>query len=82
MSEWRTILERFDRGGQSQLAFCREGGISLTTFQSWRRRLRLQPQGPVPSPFLDVTASISPASHWAIEIDFPDGATARVRGDR
>ncbi len=30
-TEWRTILERFDVSGQSQMAFCSEAGIAMTT---------------------------------------------------
>ncbi|MEO8035129.1 MAG: hypothetical protein ABI837_11910 [Acidobacteriota bacterium] len=76
--EWRTILERFDRSGQTQLAFCREAGIPATTFQLWRRRLRQE--GTAPVQFIDVTPPISTPPRWAIEIAFPDGTTARVRG--
>lgn len=77
-AEWRTILERFDRSGRSQQAFCREAGISLSAFQNWRRRSRLRHT--VPAQFIDVTPVTPPTPRWAIEIEFPDGTTARVRG--
>lgn len=47
-TEWRTILERFDVSGQSQMAFCSEAGIAPTTFQLSRRRFRVADHG-VPS---------------------------------
>jgi hypothetical protein len=77
-AEWRTILERFDVSGQSQMAFCSEAGIAPTTFQLWRRRLRQDRAAP--TRFVDVTPAAAPAPRWAIEIEFPDGTTARVRG--
>jgi len=80
-AEWRKILDRFEASGRSQEAFCREVGIPATTFQAWRRRLRHR-RAAVPAQFIDVTPVTPPASRWAIEIEFPDGTTARVRGDR
>jgi len=77
-SEWRAILGQFERSGQSQLAFCRQAGLSPSTFQVWRHRLRLQSSA---TEFIDVTPVVSaPASRWSIEIEFPDGTTTRVRG--
>lgn len=32
------LLEAFERSGQTRKAFCRERGLSVATFSSWRRR--------------------------------------------
>ena len=81
--EWRKILDRFEASGRSQEAFCRESGIPVTTLQAVRRRLRDRTRTPAPARFIDVTpvaASMAgSAARWSIEIEFPDGTTARVR---
>ena len=37
--EWRKILARSERSGQSQREFCEGEGLALSTFQWWRRKL-------------------------------------------
>ena len=37
--EWRKILARCERGGQSHREFCEREGLALSTFQWWRRKL-------------------------------------------
>ena len=37
--EWRKILARCERGGQSQREFCEREGLALSTLQWWRRKL-------------------------------------------
>jgi transposase-like protein len=78
-SEWQAILRRASGSGQSQASFCRGQEISPSTFQVWRRRLRSQIAA---REFVDVTPAAAPAPSilWSIEIEFPDGTTARVRG--
>jgi len=76
--EWRTILDRFDQSGQSQLAFCADAGIAATTFQLWRRRLLADRKAP--TQFVDVTPAKTTVPRWTIAIEFPDGTTARVHG--
>ena len=34
------LLELFEGSGQTQAAFCREHGLSVPTFSSWRRKRR------------------------------------------
>lgn len=76
-TDWRAILDRFARSGRSQEAFCREAGLALTTFQAWSRKLR---EGVRAAEFIDVTPAPAPSAAWSIEISFPDGTTARLRG--
>ena len=76
-TDWRALLERFDRSGLSRLAFCKQAGIPTSTFQLWERKLRLDR---VPAEFIEVAPVARATTHWSIEISFPDGTTARVRG--
>ncbi len=37
--QWRALLERFVRSGQSREQFCRERSLSVSSFERWRRQL-------------------------------------------
>ena len=39
-SEWQELISRFDGAGQTRKAFCLSQGVSLSTFDLWRRKLR------------------------------------------
>jgi transposase-like protein len=76
-AERRSILEEFERSGKTRQAFCKEAGLPASTLALWQRRARA---GAVPAHFVDVTPIARPSSPWTIDITFPDGTTARVRG--
>lgn len=42
-SFWRRTLMAQENSGLSQQEFCRRNDLSLSTFCSWRRRLRIEP---------------------------------------
>ena len=39
-SEWEKLIGRFERKGQSRKSFCLSQGVSLSTVDLWRRKLR------------------------------------------
>ena len=39
-AHWRGLIEEHEGSGESAAAFCRERGVSLPGFYSWRRRLK------------------------------------------
>lgn len=47
-TEWRAVMERFERSGLSVSAFCRRAKLSRGSFETWRRRLADSP-GPSPA---------------------------------
>ena len=75
-SDWRAIVARYDASGQGRAAFCRREGLPASTFILWERKLRRRDRSPA---FVDVTPAPT-VSRWTVEFQFPDGATARVRG--
>jgi len=84
-SDWQEIQARFAASGRSLAAFCRAEGISRSTFELWRRKLRSKKPSPK-SPrktsreFVEVTPVSAPAiGGWTIEIELPDGRLARLR---
>ena len=38
-AQWRKLIERFDRSGQTRGDFCAANGLALSTFDLWRRKL-------------------------------------------
>jgi len=38
-AQWRKLIERFDRSGQTRGKFCAANGLTLSTFDLWRRKL-------------------------------------------
>lgn len=39
-SEWAEILDHCRASGQSQAAYCRANGLSKSSFEHWKKRLR------------------------------------------
>jgi transposase-like protein len=93
-SEWRGIVERFERNGMPATAFCRRIGVSPRTLQFWRWKLRqAKSKSRGLSEFVEVKpAAVAPAGaapgsvvplpfgRWTIDVIFPDGTTARMGG--
>jgi len=42
-AEWRAVLERYEKSGQSISGFCRRAKLSRNSFTKWRRRLAATP---------------------------------------
>jgi hypothetical protein len=74
-SRWRLLIERQLRSGQTQMEFCRERGIALSTFALWKRRLKAPAHNR--SAFIPVqiqdesSVSAMPRGAWACEIVGP-----------
>ena len=84
-ADWQEILKRFAASGRGMAAFCRAEGISRSTFDVWRGKLRSN-KPPKSAPrkasreFVEVTpVSAPPIGGWTVEIELPDGRLARLR---
>ena len=86
--DWQEIMSRFAASGRTMAAFCRAEGISRSTFDLWRGKLRSKkPQRKVSKSrksstreFVEVTPVSAPAiGGWTLEIELPDGRVARLR---
>jgi hypothetical protein len=83
-AQWRGLLERFAASGQSREEFCREQGLTLSSFDRWRRALgrtagggRTVPGSPL---FLEVTPQASgTAGSWDVELELGSGVVLRLR---
>ena len=83
-AQWRGLLERFAASGQSREEFCREQGLTLSSFDRWRRTLGKTAAGGrtvTGSPlFLEVTPTASgTAGGWDVELELGRGGILRLR---
>jgi hypothetical protein len=72
------MLRRFESSGLSSREFCDRGGLALSSFQRWRRRL-----GPVAAAeFVELvppSATSTPVATWSLEVALPNGVCLRFR---
>lgn len=79
--QWQQLIYAQAASGQSQVAFCAEHGLSKSSFQHWKRRLKSgATPAPTPSalfaPLADAAADTD--SGWTIELDLGDGVCLRL----
>jgi transposase-like protein len=87
------ILKRYEASGRSLAAFCRAEGLSRSTIDLWRRKLRSKASKPsskktprrtsakTSRDFVEITpeAPAVATAAWIFEIELPDGCLARLR---
>ena len=66
VAERRQLLDRYERSGLSQKAFCLRHGVALSTLQYWRRRARDMGQEPTPS-FVEIPQVTGMAQALSVE---------------
>ena len=80
--EWRAILERFERSGQSHREFCLAEDVAPSTFSWWRRKLRRSgPNGATVdgAVFVELAAERAESPAWDAELDLGGGMVLRLR---
>ena len=81
-ARWRELIAEQAGSGLSAAAFCRERGLSSSTFYYWRRRIREErgtaPDASEPRGFVRVESTVS--SSKAVEAELPCGTKVRVPG--
>ena len=85
-NEWQQLVSQFERSGQSRRAFCSSQGLSLSTFDLWRRKLRGTParrEESGESMFVEV-AQVEPTRSlsWDVELELGGGVVLRVRSSQ
>lgn len=81
--QWQHLVDAQAASGQSQVAFCAERGLSKSSFQHWKRRLKAcdPPVSPPAALFAPLTgaAADGDTGGWTIELDLGDGLCLRLR---
>lgn len=81
--QWQQLIDAQAASGQSQVAFCAEHGLSKSSFQHWKRRLKAGETRAVATPsalFAPLAGAASdPDNGWTIELDLGDGVCLRLR---
>ena len=76
-AEWQRLINEQTDSGQTQAAFCAANGISVASFQNWKRRLAAEVS---PEPWLELgTLAQQSTSTWDIELQLGDGICLRLR---
>ena len=90
-AQWRELVERFERTGQSRGEFCAAHRWALSTFDLWRRKLRTTPAAVEETHpealFVELTnpahTRTSPTSSgpsaWEVELELGAGVVLRLR---
>lgn len=80
--EWSQIMLAYEEGDESQVDFCERRGLSISTFHSWRARLRQEGTRELSldsSPFIEVMRSTEDAPPWDVEVDLGGDVVLRLR---
>ena len=80
--EWRAIMSRFERSGQSHREFCLAEDLAPSTFSWWRRKLgRSGSNGATVDAalFVELTDDRPPQPVWDAELELGSGVVLRVR---
>jgi len=82
-SEWEELISRFERTGLTRKNFCLSQGVSLSTFDLWRRKLRARLDEREEPMFVEVS-QVEPnaVSSWDVELELGGGVILRVRRAR
>ncbi len=78
---WRHTFLAQKNSGLSQLEFCRRNDLPISTFQSWRRRLRgngVEQEAGIEFIEIGVDRSPEPTSEGELELVFPNGLRLKL----
>ena len=78
-AEWLALMADFERWDGSQVSFCESRGVSVKSFQGWRRKRGLAGRASAGKPggFVEIAAAAGPG--WDVELSLGDGVTLRLR---
>ena len=92
--EWQALIKQFNQGQLSRQAFCKQQSLALSTFDLWRRRLKIvdaKPPRPSEAMFVELSSSddsrssaqsgqpLPTSTSWDIELQIGDGVVLRLR---
>ena len=90
-AQWRKLIERFDRSGQTRGNFCAANGLALSTFDLWRRKVgetqAAADEAHPESLFVELTnaterlgfRTTTGTGAWEVELELGAGVVLRLR---
>jgi hypothetical protein len=82
---WQEQINNWQSSHLTQVQFCQQQGLAMSTFYSWQKKLRTETvsEQQLPPPFielpLDSLHTPEPENHWDIELSLGNGITLRIR---
>jgi transposase-like protein len=76
-AEWRELITRFEKSGESSREFCKKAGISAESLRRWRIKLGSETEQHA---FVPVTTASSSSPSWTLEINLPGDCHIRLQG--
>ena len=78
-AEWQALMAEFERWDGTQVSFCESRGVSVKSFQCWRRKRGLTGGAAKgrSGGFVEIAAGAGPG--WDVELSLGDGVTLRLR---
>lgn len=83
--QWISLVADYQRSEQTQQAFCKERGITVSSFSKWRNQLEAQSDQQLfvdlgTMPVTDIASETSlPLPDWQVELELGKGIILRVR---
>lgn len=82
--QWQELMQAYEVSGLSQQVFCQQQGVALSTFYSWRKKLRSQSEEKqvATNQFVSLTppqVEVETVNDWDVELSFANGMTLRLR---
>lgn len=75
-AQWQGLLAAYDQRTVTCRAFCAQAGVSPSTLDYWRRKLR--DEGPATAGFIELAGGEAGRSGWEVELALGDGVVLRL----
>ena len=76
-AQWQKLLADYDQRTVTRRAFCAQAGVSPSTLDYWRRKLRGEGSGP--AGFIELAdGGDAGRSGWEVELALGDGVVLRL----
>ena len=81
-AQWRRLVDEYAQSGVGVGQFCRERGLSMSSFRNWRHKLgQLGPRDAEPAGFVELAVPSARESQGRLEVELElgDGIVLRLR---
>jgi transposase-like protein len=75
-AQWQRLLAAYDQRTVTRREFCAQAGVSPSTLDYWRRKLR--DEGSARAGFIELAGGEDGRSRWEVELALGDGVVLRL----